>query len=232
MSLTRTAQHIKSKTLPRLLPRIFDRPTSWIVPDRNPKSKKGGFYIVPATKRNLEATVQIKDGVTKEPGRGGRIGTPAFNILGPHIKGTKRHAKSHEKQLRRLGILREGEYTVPGEGIRLNKFGNLTGNTYAKILADVQAKSYSTPADSRYDITAGQATLKAGKKKYFYHPNLRPRGIYIRTGRRTLKVALYFIRQPQYVRRFDFAGISRRVVQTQWPKEFNQALAKALRTAR
>lgn len=223
LSLTKTAQHIQQKTLPAMLPRIFDRPAPFTM---------RGFYVIPAQKRDLspEAAVQIKDGVTPLPmGRGGKIGTPAFNYLQPQIQGMPRRAKSHERQLRRMGILGPDEYTVPGENMRLNKFGNLTGATYSKILADV------LNLDTRgNDIASGygQRTTKRGKRRYFYHPNLRPRGIYMRTGTRTLIVALLFVKMPRYQKRFDFQGIGERVARKQFPIEFRKAMAYALRTAR
>lgn len=221
LSLTKTAQHVQKKTIPRILSRIFDRPTRFTL---------RGFYVIPAKKTNLTAVVQIKDGVTRQPGRGGKIGTPAFNYLKPQIEGGRRRAKSHEKQLRRMGILGPDEYTVPGEEMRLNKFGNLTGATYSKILADVNQTSRVGGDDIQQGF--GQRTTKRGKKRYFYHPNLKPRGIYVRTGRRTLKVALLFIKAPGYQKRFDFHGISNRAARKRWPIEFRKAMQRAIATAR
>ena len=220
LSLTKTAQHVKSKTLVRIFPRIFDRPTKWIAPSKSPTSKRGGFYIKPATKRDYTAGVFIKDE------EWGKIGTPAFNVLKPQIEGGRRKSKSHEKKLRALGILGDDEYTVPGDAMRLDRFGNLTRATYSKILADVQGSNVG------FAQGFGQATTKRGKKQYFYSPNLKPRGIYRRISRRRLVVALLFIRAPRYKSRFDFIGISTRAARKRWPIEFQKALDRALKTAR
>jgi hypothetical protein len=218
LALTRTAQHIQKKTIPAVLPRVFDRPTPFT---------RRGFYVIPAKKKDPspEAIVQIKDGVTRQPGRGGKIGTPAFNYLKPQIAGGRRRHKGHERKLQRLGILGRDEYTVPGENMRMNRYGNLTGATYAKILADVQGNVGISEG-------FGQATTKRGKKRYFYDPNLRPRGIYLRTSRRRLIVALLFVKETAYPTRFDFEGISARVARKRFLVEFRKALSYALRTRR
>lgn len=219
-ALKSTADHIAKKTLPRYVHRVFDRPTKWT---------ERGFYGYQPRDKRLVAYVNIKDGGTNDifaAARGGKIGTPAFKYLKTQISGGGRGAKSHEKKLRALGILSSDEYTVPGEEMRLNRFGNLTGTTYSKILADVQGSNVGISQGF------GQATTKRGKKKYFYSPNLKPRGIYIRTGRRTLKVALLFVKSPSYTKRFDFHGTVQRVARKQFPIEWRRWMQRAIDTAR
>jgi len=224
LALRNTAYQIAKKDIPRVLPVVFDRPTRWT---------KNAFYSYqPKGEKVLDAYVNIKDGGSNQPGRGGRPGTPGFKYLRFQMVGGTRRAKSHEKQLRRLGILGANEYTVPGDAMRLNRFGNLTAATYAKILADVQAKNYSTPAASRYDVTAGQATLKRGKKRYFYDPNLKPRGIYLRKSRKRLVLALLFVKTPFYRARFKFSDIAERRARRRFPVEFRKAMRRAIETAK
>lgn len=227
LSLTRTAEYIAGTgriyknrgVMQRVLPKIFDRPTRWTLQ---------GFYIEPASKsrRKFFSVVHIKDGSSLTPGRGGKLGTPAFAYLGVQQSGGNRSAKSTEKKLRILGILGDDEVTVPGDAMRLNRYGNLSGSIYSKILADVQNQQFGISQGF------GQRTTRRGGKDYFYDPNLRPRGIYRRTSRRRLIVALLFIKNPIYTPRFDFQGISRRAANKRLPIEFRRALAKALATAR
>lgn len=218
LATKKTASHIAYKTMPAMMTRVFDRPTTWT---------KRAFYAY-QPKGVLEAYVNIKDGVTRTPGRGGKIGTPAFKYLRTQIAGGRRGEKSHEKKLRALGILGPDEYTVPGDDMPLDRYGNMRRSWYSKILADVQGR------DVGIDQGYGQATTKRGKKKFFYSPNLRPRGIYQRFGRggRSLRVALLFVKSPDYRPRFDFDGIAKRVARTRFRREFNLALNRALRTAR
>ena len=168
LTVKNTAVHIARKTLPRIMPKVFDRPTRWTL---------NAFYGYQPRGKDAIAYVNIKDGGSTRPGRGGRIGTPAFKYLRTQIKGGKRQsAKGHELKLRALNILWADEYTVPGKDMRLNRFGNITAKTYSKILADVQG------SDVGIAQGFGQATTTEGKKRYFYHPNLRPRCIYEGSG--------------------------------------------------
>ena len=101
---------------------------------------------------------------------------------------------------------------------------------YSKILADV-----NNTDNSQYDDISrgfGQRTTKRGKKKFFYDPNKKPRGIYMRTGRNKFMLALAFVRQPRYKKRFDFDGIVGKSAKKRFPIEFKRAMERALATAR
>lgn len=222
LALMDTARHLASDVLPKDMQQIFDRPTQWTL--------RGFYAYQPRGKENLIAYVNIKDGGSAFPYPGGKVGTPAFKYLRTFIPGSsaagRRSAKGHERKLRALGILGTDEYTVPGKDMRLNQFGNITGATYSKILADVQG------SDIGISQGYGQATTKRGKKRYFYSPNLRPRGIYERTGRRSLKVALLFVKSPRYRAIFDKDALAARAAFSFFPGRMRARLAQALRTAR
>lgn len=194
------------------LPKYIDRPR-----------KTNAFYAKKATKQSLTAEVRFKDS-------GRNPGTQVYpaSYYYAQVFGGPRRAKAHEKSLRRMGILGSNEFTVPGTGMMLNKFGNLTGGTYSKILADVNA-TYTGGDDIGSGF--GQRTTKAKKKKYFYHPT-KPRGIWIRAGKRRAYPALMFIKQPQYKKRFPMQRLVDDAVDRRFTKEFRKAMAYALRTAR
>ena len=122
------------------------------------------------------------------------------------------------------------EFTVPGKDMKLNSFGNLTGAMYSKILADVNNTDNSQYDDIQRGF--GQRTTKTGKRKFFYHPNLRPRGIYMRSGRKNIILALIFVKVPKYSKRFDFDGIVGKSAKKRFPIEFKRAMERALATAR
>ncbi len=223
LTLTRTAAWVAGTkpytnkgVMQRVMPRIFDRPSPWV----SGGGKRGGFFIVPAKKTNLESQVRIKDEFF------GKVTLPAWEVLKPHIFGRPRALNKTEKLLRSWGWLGPDEVTIPGKTMRKNKFGNLAPKQYSKILADVQGPGLGF-AQGR-----GLSTTTRGRKRFFYDPNLRPRGIYERTSRRGLRVALLFIKAPSYRRRFDFYGISERAAIKRLPREFRMAMAKALATAR
>ena len=198
IALTKTAKRAEA-AIREDMPRVFDRPTRWTL---------NGLFTVPANYRSgkFVAQVKAKDGVSATPstGRGsGKYGVPAAYYLETLVKGGQRSAKGYEKKLRALGILGDNEFTVPGKAMRLNRFGNLTAATYSKIIADVQG------ANVGIQQGFGQSTTRRGRKGYFYSPNLRPRGIYVRQSKKRIVPALVFVNgAPTYKPRLDFYGIA------------------------
>lgn len=211
IALSKTADRA-AKAIKAEISAVFDRPTPWAV---------NSLWVKRATRVDMTASVKIKDGVTVNPGRGGKVGTAAVKFLQPHVDGGPRSAKGHERQLRRMGILGSSEFTVPGAVMRLNRYGNLTGATYSKILADV-----NNTFTGGNDIAAGfgQRTTRKGKRQYFYSPNIRPRGIYVRKGKRRIAPALLFIKQPTYRRRLDFYGIATKTFDRWIERELESAI--------
>ena len=244
LALTRTAAYVagtkpykKRGVLQRYLPRVFDRPTPWTL---------NAFYITPASKREKRffSIVHIDDGSAKDirkTRRGGKIGTPPFKYLKFQAFGGVRDAKGHEKQLRRMGFLDSDEFTVPADpdhpkGKALNKYGNLPGSFYSKVLADIDPqRDYSGIAQGR-----GQATLTRSKRRYFFYPgrgkdrSAKKRGIYERYGRggKKVRMVLFIVRNPRYRPRFDFDATVARASRKRLPVEFRRAMALALATAR
>lgn len=206
LALTRTAQHIQRKTIPAILPRVFERPTRWT---------QQGFFIEPARKTKLQASINIKD-------RPQGSGTPAFNYLAiQQSGGQRRRAKGHEVALRALGVLGRNEFTSPGRGMRLTRSGDLSKGVYQKIISDVK----STLGRRR-----GQG--EPLKNTYFFHPNLKPKGIYIRTGKRgKLRLALIFLDSQTYSPIFDFPSIVERAARKRFPIEFRRSMKRAIATA-
>ena len=199
----------KKGIMPRLLPKYIDRPRY-----KNP------FAVEKATKRYLLAKVKFKD-------KGKRVFPARYYY--PQVYGGKREAKAFEKALRRMGILGGDEFAVPGKYMKLDRFGNLTGATYSKMLADV-----NQVWTGGNDIGAGfgQRTTKRGKKKYFYHHNLRPRGIWIRQNKMRAFPAVIFVKgAPSYRRRFPMQEIGEAYVNKHFDREFAKAFAYAQKTA-
>ena len=201
---------------PRILPKFIDRPRY-----KNP------FYFEKSDKRNLTGYIRFKD-QNSRVFQNSKV-FPA-RYYRPQVFGGQREAKGHEKALRRMGILGSNEFTVPGKRMRLDRYGNLSGATYSKILADVL--NVYTGGD---DIGSGygQRTTKRGKKRYFYDPNLRPRGIWVRQSRKVAYPALVFVTSaPQYKIRFPMEELGDRYITKNYRREFRKAMEYALKTAR
>lgn len=199
-ALTKTGQDIKDAEV-QTMKDVFDRPTKFTL---------NALYLKPATKRDLVAEVFFKEGF-------GSI--PASRYLGPHVEGGMRAHKSHEKRLIRAGHMRADEYAVPGQGIKLDQYGNIPGPTIEKILSQVQAAEQfagyqanaSNSRRSRAKRKSGRYfVLRPGSNDSRANRNVAP-GIYFRQGMTGMVPVIMFVRQPRYQKRYPFYETAERV---------------------
>lgn len=206
LAMTRTAQRGKTVAT-KQIPKVFDRPA---------RMTRNAVMFTPATKSRQYSTVFIRDEATK--------GTAPIKYLAPHIYGGARRLKRYERALQAAGILPQGYFTVPGDGAKLNKFGNITAGVITKILSQLRASPdpmQNRPARRR------SAQYFIGKRRRSH-----PFGILQRKGR-NVSVILYFIkRQPSYTARFPFHSIVEREARKAFPGEFGKAMRQAIATAR
>lgn len=177
------------------------------------------LFLKRADKNNLAkgARVWFKDYASK--------GTPAGEYLKPQVQGGPRKAKPGEKAIRSRHKLQAGRFLVPGRFVPKDSFGNVRGvkATMQKVLANIRGGRDATTD-----------TKKGRKTGYFIGvPRGRggPSGIW---ERRNKKLRLWAVEtgEPQYREKFDFFGISDKVVEQWYDYEFKQALGYALRTAK
>ena len=187
--------------------RVFDRPT---------RATLNAVRVKRATRRDLKAEIYIHDYFGK--------GVPPVKYLRAVIEGGQRKHKRFERWLIHAGVMGRNEYAVPGEGIKLNKFGNITAGQYAKIVADL---GYVKPGGQ-------QATSKVGRKRYFYDPNKRPRAIWKRVDRKGQKIvpAVVFVKSAQYKKMFRFYELANRLANEKLPRQYRRALAYELGRSR
>ncbi len=124
LAITKTAQDVRTDLYRNML-KVFDAPVAYTVP-RNIKEPKqrGSLYLIPATKKNLESEVYVKNMTFGK-------GTPALNYIKPHIEGGPRRTKGSEISMRGKGIIGGGKYITPSSRspyghVSLNRFGNVT----------------------------------------------------------------------------------------------------------
>ena len=201
-ALTSTARDVKDELI-REMDRVFDRPTRYT---------KSAFYIRSATKKKLVASVGIKDFSFK--------GIPAIKFLAPQIYGGTRNPKRFELWLRRRSILPEGMFAVPARGAKLDRYGNLSRGQITKMLANLQALP-----------DMAQRTTDSRKIVYFVAKIKGIRGIWRKRGKK-IQPFMVFVKAPRYKKRFDFEGVSNKVIGKRFSKNFNKALANALATAK
>lgn len=203
---------------------IFDRPTPYTL-----SSVKVFSY---ATPQNLQAVVGLKD----ETGKG----IPAIKFLATEIAGGARRMKRFEIALRSVGALPEGYRAVPGEGAKRDSYGNMSPAQIVQILSFFKA---FPEAGYKANMSAKRrASLKKGSKKslgfeYFVgRPGDRlPLGVWqrFRLGHGSaIKPVLIFVTSASYQAIFDFVYVAKVAVDKEFPGEFSQAMAEAVRTAR
>jgi hypothetical protein len=222
--------------------KVFDRPTPFIV---------NSVTVKDEAKAKLRAEVFFRY-------PGGKT-TPPEKVLAAEILGGPRRAKRAEVALRRVGILPQGYFLVPGKGIaadKVDQYGNVKGSFIVQLLSYFRAFSEqgyrANMTDRRRAQLAKVKRTERGFKiiqgvQYFVSygrlrslsmasdkmSSLAP-GIWSRRGIHGSNVqsVLMFVRQPTYAERFDFVGVGERVVRQEIPGMHAAYLRQALETAR
>lgn len=194
-ALTRTAKIGQSEMISAMRS-AFDRPTAYTL---------NSTFITVATKDSLTARIGIKN----QLGRG----VVPENFLFPEVFGGGRREKRFERALRFAGFLRDGERAMPGAGVPLDGYGNVSASTIRNILRQVGSSKKST-------IFAGAL----GRKQ--------TRGIWKRDGRSIKPLFVFTTSMPQYSQRLDFAATAETATRQNFSTEFYRAVNTMLAKAR
>ncbi len=206
---------------------VFDRPTPYI---------QSSVFIKRSNKRNLTGTVGLKDQATKA--------VPASKILTAQITGGTRRLKRYEVALKAKGFLPDGYFTVPGEGVKLDEYGNISKGLIIQMLSSLEAFN-----ESGFRANASEKTLlrrrkgtkkKAGTSFFVGRPGDRlPLGVWMRShlGRSTgpiqpLRPILIFVPFALYQKTLDFQFVAENTIKKQFSREFNKAYRQAILTAK
>jgi hypothetical protein len=199
-ALTKTGQDIKAAEY-RKMQEVFDRPTRYAL---------NSLQLTPATKQSPTATVDYRY----------FGGTPAERYLGPNVEGGERSHKAHEKRLIRAGLMKDGEYAVPGQGVKLDAYGNIPGSTIERILSQLGASEQMAGYQANETARSRKRNRKKNTGRYFVlrpdasNPRLRrdvQPGIYWRKDARTMVPVIMFVGKPQYQKIFPFYETARAV---------------------
>lgn len=204
-ALTKTAKAVK-ESLPAALDEVFDRPTPFT---------KRGTYLKIATRDNLVAEVGFRD-----------------------------------IQAKYLKLQAEGGTYAPGEAgirlpgnIQLNTFGNIPRGMIAKLKAAAENGQLSAAIAKRLNVQGNRRKGAAPLQLFFGVPRGRgwedaPLGIWRRVpgaagGPGKLVPVIVFEDTPaKFKRRLDMEAIARPVVARDFQKNLNEAVRRALATAR
>lgn len=188
-ALTRTASIAQRRDVPDEMRRVFHSPTPYTL---------GALFLVPASKSNLVARVNVKNAAT--------AGIQPEKFLAPEVEGGSRGEKRFERALRYAGILLAGERALPGDGLQLDANGNVSGARVRSILAGLKVRE------------------GRGRRQIFAAEIKGTRGIWQRDGR-GLKPLFIFTRAGlQYRQRLDFEAVVKRTADDNLQPEFNRAL--------
>lgn len=191
--------------------KVFDRPTPFTL---------NSTYVRPATKANLAALVKLKDEAFK--------GTPAARYLAPQITGGDRVLKRFERALVAIGALQPGWFAVPGQGARLNSYGNMSVGQVTQILSYLRANP-----DAMQNRTPRSGKRSVKRAGYFVgRPGNAPIGVWQRTQSGGVRPVLIFVKGATYAKRFDFEAVVRQTAERELLPQFRRALASAIASAR
>jgi hypothetical protein len=201
----------------------IDRPTSTTL---------DAIYWLPATKQKLQAEVGIKNFAGK--------GNPASKYLAAQIEGGPRGAKRFERALQAAGILPPDFMVVPGSGVPLDQYGNISPSLIVQLLS--YFKAFPEMGYKANMTDKKKAALAKGNKKgkqgvsYFVardgwlHPGVWAR--YSLAHGSAVKPVLMFVRSVNYEKRFDFFYTAELTVKRRFEGHMRAAWAKAWATAR
>lgn len=204
-ALTRVAQYAATKALPDEMRKAFDNPTAFTL---------NSLRIVPSTIDTLSARIMVKDVAS---------GRPAENTLLPGVDGGARAKKGMEGALHYQGVLRGGQFAVPGTGAKLDANGNVSGAQVRTILAALKKIRGGVGAKGQ---RAGRGR-KLANDLFAGKPNggNRPEGIWRREGKRLRMLFVFANKAPTYSSRFNFDGTVLQVARERFGVEFERAVA-------
>lgn len=193
-ALTKTAQIAQRQDILDEMRRVYDRPTRYTL---------NSLYIVPATKKKLEAQVAVKNRV-----KGG--GNLPEHFLVPTVESGGRRLKRFERALQHVGALPDGWQAMPGRGARKNRYGNISAR-YLKAVID---------------------ELKTGKSRRYFavQPGHRsmPAGVYERR-QGGLKIILYHTRRlSSYSVHLNFEQVAQKTAEREFERAFRIGMKQAL----
>lgn len=180
--------------------RVFDEPTPYTL---------GALFKTKATKANLETRTRIKSPNPIEASQTDK------RYIGVQIYGGTRKDKASERKLRAKGILPYGYQMVPGAGLSLNKYGNVSGARVQAILSALGVTGYKKTAAGTFVVGEVGGT----------------KGIWKVQAKKWVPIFI-FVKTPNYESRYDYQAISTKTFERRWAAIFNEAALYALRTAR
>lgn len=228
-ALLKTADGIKNAEIAEMQ-RVFKNPTRWTI---------GAMKVKATSKMAVEVGIIDPDGYYKR----------AASYLGTQVGGGQRRAKAMETSLQSRNLMPTGWFTVPGEGAKMDSYGNMSVGQIRQILSWFDAAENWAGSTQNMGFAGRAKRIKGTRKtagfEYFVvMPNgvrtfkgardtraLKQPGIYQRIymGHGTaIKPVLIYVKGARYQVRFNFEKVARAVADAMMQVEFDKALQMEL----
>lgn len=139
-AMLKTAQHIH-KAEKDEMQRIFDRPTRWTL---------GAMRV------KVVNLMEIKVGIVDPEGAYKRT----QSYLGTQVTGGDRKLKAVERALQYARVMPSGWQLVPGQGARLDQYGNVSSGQYKQIMSWFDAANRSAGSEQNMGHTGREKRKK------------------------------------------------------------------------
>jgi hypothetical protein len=200
-ALNMTGKQVKTSLVDEMR-RVFDNPTKFTL---------NSVFMRPATDADQTVTIWLKDFAPK--------GTPASKYLSPQIFGGFQNQKRSEKILMRAGVMRSDQTWIPGEGAKVDQFGNINRAQLVQILSDIQVfGEQGYRANRNPTKTAKYFVLKRGSVNIAI------------MDAQTKKAVLVFTKSiPEHKERFDFFGVANATFDRHFSRNYETISARIFR---
>lgn len=212
LAITRTAKII-DRELAGEMRGALDNPTPYIA-----KST----FSTSATKRDLNATIGMRDQASR--------GASPAQYVQEHFTGTARGMKPYEVALQSIGALPSGMRAVPGNGIKLDRFGNPNRRDVQEVIGAIRRGLSVFKGKGKRTVLTGYFVRKPDDaRRQALH--LEP-GVWRRIGRDAVIPVFLFVEEASYRKRFNLPKLARDVIDREFERELGAAIDQAVRTAR
>jgi len=204
-ALLKTATAVKDAEV-KEMGRVFNKPTRWTL---------GAMKVKATKKMEVEVGILDPDGYYKR----------AASYLGTQVGGGQRRVKAMEKSLQSRYLMPAGWFTVPGEGAKMDAYGNMSNMGFAG--REKRRKGTRKSYGFEYFVVQPGARrsyqLKSGKTG---NHSMQP-GIYMRTLTgfgSAIKPVMIFVKGARYQVRFNFEKVARDTANAMMQAEFDKAI--------
>lgn len=219
-ALLKTAQGMKDAAIAEM-ERVFDKPTRWTM---------GSMKVKATNKFTVAVGIVDPDGYYKR----------AAKYLGTQVSGGGRTWKASEKALQLRGLMPSGWFAVPGEGAKIDAYGNMSVGQIRQILSWFDAAENWAGSTQNMGFAGRAKRMKGTRKTMGFEylvvmpgkqKNLKQPGIYQRftLGHgKSIKPVLIYVKGAKYQARFNFEKVAQNTANAMWQSEFDAAIQMEL----